>query len=178
MDKKQARKEMITKRLSLDEETLCRYNENILNKIEDNIHFKEAKTVAVYVSARNEVDTKKLMTKYFGKKKIVVPRIEGDMQFYEIRSFDDLKPGYFDIEEPVGNQQVSPDDIDVMIIPMLMFDKNKNRIGYGKGFYDRYMATYKGYKLGIGYSFQQVEDTFPHQYDIRMDEIITNETIL
>ena len=169
---------MIAKRLHYDERMLSDYNKCILDRLEENIHFKEAKTIAVYVNARNEVDTKTLISKYFGKKKIVVPRIEGDMQFYEITSFDDLQPGYFGIEEPIGEYPIDKHEIDLMIIPMLMFDKNKYRIGYGKGYYDKYMEDYDGYKLGIAYSFQQVEDTFPHQYDVILDEIITNDVIL
>lgn len=96
------------------------------------------------------------------------------MEFYVIHSLDDLKAGAFHILEPMTKEKISPSQIDLMIVPMLGFDITLHRVGYGRGYYDRYFSRgFKGYKLGLAFSFQQVDFITSDSYDIALDEVLT-----
>lgn len=178
LDKKQARKAMITKRFSYDEETLLAYSAQINETLEQLESFQKARKIAVYVSYKHEVDTRKLIDKHFSDKEIYVPRIDQDdrMRFYKIDSWDDLAPGFFGVDEPQTNKEL--DEADVIIVPLLLFDHNHNRVGYGKGYYDYYMKNSHALKIGVAYSFQEIEDTQPHALDVPLDFIITEKGIV
>lgn len=179
MDKKQLRKDMIQKRLSLSDERFSSLNKKIQEKLETLDTFRKAKKIAIYVSYRHEADTRDLMEKHFQDKVLAVPRIENkEMNFYVIHSFDELKKGYFGVDEPVTDILMKPGDIDLIIVPLLLFDRKRNRVGYGAGFYDRYMKDLKIPKIGIAYSFQEVADTQGHALDIPLDLIITDKEII
>ena len=109
-------------------------------------------------SLPKEVETLSLIQELLKTKRVCVPKVNQDtMDFYEIDSLDDLKEGYFHVLEPTTTALILPEDIDCMLVPMLAFDKQKYRVGYGKGFYDKYFARgYHGYKLGLAFSFQYV----------------------
>ena len=152
---------------------------------------KQTEWLYVYVSYRTEVDTLRFI-KFFLKendlqkkecqKHIAVPKVNGnDMEFYEITSIDDLEEGYYGIPEPVGGQPVNVKDI-VMIMPGLAFDTSFNRIGYGGGYYDRYLKRNEEnniVKIALAYDFQVLKDeiTDIEEYDIRPDIIITDKNI-
>ncbi len=176
MDKKQLRKEMLNKRFALEDEAFVSYNESIYETLTSLDVFKQAKTIGVYVSYKHEVDTRRLIENYAKEKTICVPKIEkGKMNFYRISSLDELKPGYFGVDEPESIHFIEPGDLDLMLVPLLAFDHNYFRIGYGKGFYDAYMKDADYYKLGLAYSFQEIEDTHPHPLDIALDAVLTEE---
>ena len=95
------------------------------------------------------------------------------MDFYEIHSLNDLKEGHFHILEPTTQLLIKPNQIDLMIVPMLAFDSNNHRVGYGKGYYDRYLSCeFNRYKIGLAFSFQQVSYIPIDQFDLPLDEII------
>lgn len=178
MDKKQLRKSMIQKRLALDEESYQHYCLQIQKQLEELKAFQEAQSIALYMSYRHEVDTRALMAKYFGKKEIFVPKCVGDdLVFYKIESFDDVAKGYFGVDEPITNITRDINDIDFVVVPLLMFDDQRNRVGYGRGFYDRALKNYPHTTCGIAFSFQHVKDTEPHSLDVPLDMIITDEKI-
>lgn len=178
LDKKQARKAMIQKRFSLDEETFLALNASIRQTLEETEAFQKAHKIAIYVSYKHEVDTRELMKDHFSDKDFYVPRIDKDdrMRFYHIHSFDDLAPGFFGVDEPMTNEEL--DEPDLIIVPLLLFDEKRNRVGYGKGYYDYYMKESKALKVGVAYSFQQVETTEPHPLDVPLDLIITEKGII
>lgn len=99
------------------------------------------------------------------------------MQFREMRSYDELENVYMDLFEPRmdATQLITSDQIDLIIVPGLVFDRRGYRIGYGGGYYDRYLQTYQGLKISLAYSFQTT-DTLPHEeFDIPVDHIITED---
>ena len=167
---------MLNKRFALEDEAFVSYNESIYETLTSLDVFKQAKTIGVYVSYKHEVDTRRLIENYAKEKTICVPKIEkGKMNFYRISSLDELKPGYFGVDEPESIHFIEPGDLDLMLVPLLAFDHNYFRIGYGKGFYDAYMKDADYYKLGLAYSFQEIEDTHPHPLDIALDAVLTEE---
>ena len=177
--KAELRKEMILKRqehpLSLRLLMEEQIKENVLMAIGG------AKHIGIYCSARGEVDTYGLMEHWFWDKDISIytPKVDGDdMDFYKIRSFKDLQMGRFDILEPKTSDIIDPEDLDVIIVPIVAFDKLKHRIGYGKGYFDRYLKKTSARKIGIAFSFQEVDEILVDSFDVDCDIVITEITFI
>ena len=144
---------------------------------------KKAEWILPFVSYGTEVDTVFIIKKLLadGDKHVAVPRVQGQiMEFYEIKSMDDLTPGYMGIPEPEGD---CPVDISegIIILPGLCFDLKFNRIGYGGGFYDKYLAAHPELTaVALAYSPQLLKGEFipaePH--DRKADYIITENGIM
>lgn len=143
--------------------------------------WKEAKSVFTFVSYNNEIDTYSIMKQALAeKKRLFVPKVDGqDMFFFEITDIEkDLKPGAYGIMEPnTLGQDISRAGL--MIVPGLAFDNNKNRLGYGGGFYDRYLSFPNIHvTVAIGFDFQIIDEVPCEATDIKMDYIVTpNNTI-
>lgn len=144
-------------------------------------NFDSFKTVLCYVSTPIEVDTHKIIKKLLEQGKIVaVPRcVDGtrDMKFYCISSFEQLEKGTFGVLEPKISECEKLRDFrnSVCIIPALMFDSEGYRLGYGKGYYDRFLSKFSGTKIGICFE-ECFVDKLPHGfYDVAADILITEE---
>ena len=134
-------------------------------------------SIALFASFNSEINLWPVIEKLCWTKKVCLPRVEGnDMNFYYIQSQDDLEQSKFGILEPkVECEKACKSSIDIIIVPMLAFDLNLFRIGYGGGYYDRYLQDYDGYALGLAYSFQCV-DTIPiEDHDVKCDAIMTEK---
>ena len=136
-----------------------------------------------YYPSSFEVNTLKLFEKNFNKKiKIILPAIRGknSINFYKWNNKEVLKVNKFGMLEPfIQLNQIIPD---VMLVPLLSFDKNKNRLGYGKGFYDRYLKKYlKKYNniltIGIAFSFQKYHTLPVINNDVKLNYILTEKGI-
>lgn len=174
LDKHTIRQVMKEKRLSLDTKTFFLYSYNICQKVKQHPQYHLAKMIGCYVSLPGEVDTLHLIEETLKTHELCVPKVVGEtMSFYKISSLDDLQEGAFHVLEPTTTQLVQPQDIDLMIVPMLAYDNHLYRVGYGKGFYDKYFALgFDGYKLGLAFSFQKVPEIEINLYDLPLDEII------
>ena len=142
----------------------------VINKKE----IKEASLILIYVSCNEEVNTISLI-KYFIRKgiPIAVPKVSLDkMDFYYIKSLKDLKKGYKGIYEPVTNDLVTSFKGAVSITPGICFNKKGYRVGYGKGFYDKFYKTCHVYKLGITYKECIIDEDFNDNFDVPVDDII------
>ncbi len=176
LDKKTIRQLMKVKRLQ-QMKTFSAYSSFICQSVLSHPKISQSTIIACYVSLMDEVNTHELITELLKTHRVCVPKVHGDtMDFYEIFSLNDLKEGSFHVLEPTTDLLINIKDIDIMIVPMLAYDNNLYRVGYGKGYYDRYFARgFYGYKLGLAYSFQHVESIDHDQYDIALDEIITEK---
>ena len=145
----------------------------ILKKVLGNENVQKAKNILIYVSLDYEVDTKNLIKEFLKNKNVYVPRIENqDIKFYKIKSFKDLTRGSFNILEPTTNHIFSNNKESVIIVPGLLFDKNNNRLGYGKGYYDRFLENNNLYKIGLTYSELLIDELEVEDFDIKMNEVI------
>ena len=140
-----------------------------------------ADTVMCYIAAFNEPRTADIIQAlYDAGKQIVVP--VSDISNCTIRpsylsSPDKLIRGGYGIPEPIEFIPADIDDIDISVIPGIAFDKSGMRIGFGKGYYDRFLAEFKGLRIGLCYELQ-LYDTLPHDlHDIPMDIIITEGNV-
>ena len=144
--------------------------------------FKNAKTVLCYVSSSREVDTSCIIKQAVLSGKIVaVPRCVdafGHMEFCRIDSVFDLEPGAFGIMEPNPSCEImTVFDNGICIVPALVFSEDGYRVGFGKGYYDRFLQSFSGTKIGLAYE-EQIIKRIPHDsYDIKSDIIVSDKTV-
>ncbi len=143
---------------------------------------RAAEAVFSFVSCGTEADTLSLISLFLGEGRLVaVPRVSGkDMEFYQIADLKELKPGFQGILEPPGKDPVRGIG-GVMLLPGLAFDHQRNRVGYGGGYYDRYLAKEAGAGLvtmAIAYDFQVVEELDVEGYDWRPDILVTDRRVI
>lgn len=139
----------------------------------------KGKTIAITIANKREVDTREIIeTLWELKKKVVVPKcnpMNRSMNFYEIENFTQLENVYMDLQEPKPEctKLVPREKIDCIIVPGIVFDKKGYRIGYGGGYYDRYLAQYKGMLISLAFNIQVTESVPVESYDIPVDLLIT-----
>ena len=147
----------------------------ILAALEAHPAFRAADTVLLYHSLKDEVDTHEFIRKWSRLKRILLPVVVGDD--LELRVYtgpEDLAIGAYGIEEPTGARFTDYAAIGFIAVPGVAFDRNGNRLGRGKGYYDRLLPRIPAaYKAGICFPYQLVEEVPAEPFDIRMDEIIT-----
>ena len=146
----------------------------IFNKVINLEEYKQSDLILIYVSLKDEVDTIKLIKHSLEiDKKVAVPKCIGDnIVFYYINSLEDLEERYFGILEPKTNEIVNNFNNSICIVPGLAFDKQNNRIGYGRGFYDRFLEKYNGIKIGLTYKECICDKIDEDENDIKMDKVI------
>ncbi len=177
MEKQEIRQIYLAKRLAVENKT--EKSQSIMNKIIAMPSFRKAKTIAVYASLPFEVDTQRLIIEAWAQhKRVVFPKVEGsDMSFYQVTSFEELFPnGPFGIREPTSSPKrlVKKTEIDLIIVPGICFDQKKYRVGYGKGFYDRYLKGCPAYKIGVCFEEQRYAGNIPvSAYDVAMDLVVS-----
>ncbi|ELC8443605.1 5-formyltetrahydrofolate cyclo-ligase [Clostridium perfringens] len=187
MDKGELRKEIKLKRENLDKNIKLRADEKIRKSLFESEIYKNSKVVFIYVNMDSEINTidiiKELLT---SDKTIAVPKVipvslkERQMKALKINSLLQLnESGAFGILEPSVECEDISEDVDLIIIPGLAFDINGNRLGYGGGFYDRFLRKYPNSKrVALCYDFQ-IFDEIPHEFfDEKVDLIISEEKII
>ena len=164
------RKQNISKNLKIDFNQLLK----ILKKKKIN-----GKIIGGYYPYNYEIDDTKVLEKLEKKNfKISLPRIKmnSQMNFFPWSIKDPLKINKYGIPEPITHKIIYPN---IILVPLVAYDKNLNRVGYGGGFYDRYINKIKKIKkvtiIGLAYSFQKVKKIPVNRYDIKLDFIITEK---
>lgn len=175
LDKKEIRKQMLKLRASLSNDYIQLATNQIRKKLQSDTIFQKAHTIGIYASYNNEVDILTWIEPYLSLKQICFPVVKDKtMEFYQVDSLSELEKGTFGILEPTTNKKVMKQDIDLLIIPIVAFDKTNHRIGYGGGYYDRYLIGYKGKTIGLAYQLQEVDSIFYESFDLPLDKIITD----
>lgn len=187
--KKELRKEAKSYRKSLSENDRLDKSSAIINNLKALKEYQKAEVILMYASLPDEVETFSLICELTeeGKRQVFCPVTRGDeMEFYRISSVDDLKEGNFHVLEPeplAERRLVLQNDVHYcMLMPGLMFDKRGNRLGYGKGYYDKYLARVpKGVNLTtIALSYKtMVKDAIPaEETDWRADCVVTENEVI
>ena len=186
--KKELRKEAKSYRKSISKYERLAKSNAIISNLKALKEFQKAKVILMYASLPDEVETLGLIRELTeeGKKMIYCPVTQGDeMEFYRISSLDELKEGNFHVLEPEPLKErfleLQNDVAYCMLMPGLMFDKRGNRLGYGKGYYDKYLARVpKDVNLTtIALAFEaMVKDAIPaEETDWRADYVVTESGI-
>lgn len=164
---------MLQKRNALDAKEITERSKRVQEFLLGSREFKSAKIVGAYHAFGSEVRTDAIIehAQALGKK-IALPSVEGNsLAFYELSSSKYLVKGRFGIMEPLPFGPV--DKIDLLIVPGIAFDKKGYRLGYGKGYYDKFLAKKKIFAIGLGYSFQLLEKLPTGKYDKKLDAVAT-----
>ncbi|MBR5603699.1 MAG: 5-formyltetrahydrofolate cyclo-ligase [Bacteroidales bacterium] len=173
MDKKELRTHIKSLKKQHSRESLLEQSKSILSKLENNKAFIEAKTVMLYSSLPDEVYTHDFLEKWRNEKKIILPTVVGDDIIpVELSRDTEFATGDFNILEPQNEEYTG--DYDLIVVPGVAFDRNGNRIGRGKGYYDRFLCKHLDvYRIGICFDFQVVDEVPTEDNDIKMNEVIS-----
>ena len=174
-DKRSLRKDIRAEIAKLTTEEKQSLSAQIFSKLADLDEVCKASVVALFVSLADEPQTAEIIEQLLQKnKRVVVPRIEGEeMNFYDIS--EGLEKGSFDILESTSKSPVEPSEIDVMIVPGVVFTLDGARCGRGKGFYDKYLASkgFRAYTIGVCYPCQIVETLPTEEHDKMLDCVVS-----
>ncbi len=168
---------MLEKRNGLDAQEIAKRSKRIQEFLLNSKEFRSAKVVGAYYAFGSEVKTDLIIeqAKALGKK-VALPSVEGEsLAFYELSSGKYLVKARFGMMEPLPYGPA--DKIDLLVVPGIAFDQNGYRLGYGKGYYDKFLAKKKLFSIGLGYSFQLLKSLPSGEYDKRLDAIATEEGI-
>lgn len=184
LDKNELRRLLKALRKSLSVNQRAEYNERIFQQVIGLPSYKKATWVYCYITTQSEVDCVPIIQQAFKDgKRVAVPKVEKDgMEFYEIKSLEECLEGNFHILEPITNRKVQPEEgkKTLILVPGLAYDYEMNRMGYGKGYYDRYFHKYgesNFERIAIAYDLQIVKEIPSDPLDVRVEKIITEYKI-
>lgn len=182
--KSSIRKQILKKRDALSQSEISHKSDKILYQLFNLPEYKEAEHILLYADYRNEVATDKLFLDAISKKKkVYYPKVFGqEMEFYSVKTLEELRFGYKGIREPQENPIkrffYKKQDSALMIVPGVAFDTEGFRVGYGKGYYDKYLSDKRMITaVATAFSFQLLEHVPADAHDIKMDKIITEELV-
>ncbi|MEM2909421.1 MAG: 5-formyltetrahydrofolate cyclo-ligase [Candidatus Bilamarchaeaceae archaeon] len=172
--KSDIRKRMLKRRDALSEDERIELSSRIADLLFKQPVIIRARTIAFYLPKGSEVRTEEMIERAVKEdKEVLVPVTNDEITMVRFLGFDKLQNGRFGILEPV--EKIKGNEPDVVIVPGVAFGLCMHRIGYGKGYYDKYLKTTKAYRIGICYDFQVIEKLPNHTHDEPMDLIITDK---
>ena len=185
-EKKKIRKTVLDMRNSLSGDEAVQKSEAIFERLCLLKQYAGANIIHVYMDYRNEVRTGKFIQRCLRDgKRVAVPRVEAghSLSAYEITDVEkDIIRGFKGIPEPDGPalNKIRPEEIDMVVMPGVAFDRSKHRLGYGGGYYDRFLPLLRPdcVKVGVAYGFQLMEDVPAEEHDAPADIVITEDTII
>ena len=178
--KQHIRKEALARRAEISKEEAADKSRVITEKILALPAYKRAKSILLYIDVNGEVKTRELLERAWKDgRRTAVPRCRDKrMDFVEITDYSDLEPGTFGIPEPVSGDPISPGDA-LMIMPGTAFDRNLSRIGYGGGYYDRYLCENPDIQtVAVSYACQVFDSIPSEEHDVRPRILVTEDEIL
>ncbi|MEX2603075.1 MAG: 5-formyltetrahydrofolate cyclo-ligase [Gracilimonas sp.] len=183
-EKQKFRKEVLSKRGQLSEKEWIEKSNQIIQNLISTDFFKKADTIHSYISmnSRREVCTDDIFSVIFkNDKKAVVPITnfsDNTLSHTEITSESELESNKWGVREPKSTKAVDITTLNLIIIPMVAADRNGNRLGYGKGFYDRFLKKTNGKKAGLVFD-EFLYDKIPvEEFDIKLDVLITEKGVI
>lgn len=185
MIKREIRDQILEQRGKLGKTKGEMLNNAILNKLYQTSFYKDSNTIMVYISFGTEINTHDFIKKTINRgKRIVVPVTfpkTKEIKPSEILAFDELEIGFYNILTPKDEfiRFIDPKDIDLIIVPGLAFDRRGYRIGYGGGYYDRFLSQYPDImKVSLALDLQLIDKVPEEGFDVPVDRIITEKEII
>lgn len=180
--KAEIRTEVKKRRANADTTELHQASVRIMEQFISLKAYQEAEILLAYVDAKREVETRLLMDKAWKDgKKVAAPRVDGNgiMHYYYMESLEDLEPGSFGIMEPKKECALCETEKGLLLMPGVAFDVACHRVGYGGGFYDRYLEKHPGLvHIALAFEFQVFEEVPFETHDILPELIVTEQRIL
>ena len=174
LDKKTLRKEVRAKLALLSDAEKERRSADMCHTLKSHIMVAGARVVALFSPLGNEPCIWPLVEDLSHSMVVVLPRVEGEIMNFYLYVPECMSCGEFGIMEPAGVEAVAPYEIDVMVVPGVAFTTDCDRMGRGKGFYDKYMSQsdFRAVKIGVCYAEQVVWNLPVEPHDVRMDALI------
>ena len=178
-EKAALRKHLLEQRDSISFDLMEIYNSKIFSKLIKTKIISEAKSIGCYYSIGSEVQTHEIIKHFLSENKSVsLPKVSQDyMSFRNIKDLSKLEKGEYDISEPKDTAPMEKEH-DVILVPCVGLDSDGNRIGYGVGFYDKYLEGKNVIKIALAYSKQIVKTIPASANDVKMDWIITEKDVI
>jgi 5-formyltetrahydrofolate cyclo-ligase len=178
-EKEQIRKEINKLQKTLSDNTAADLSQKICRLLIQTDIFQKANRIALYYPIKGEVETLSLIEEWHRTKKIALPVISGrDLQFYTYTGKENLTTGTFGIQEPKPSELITKEETDLFILPGIAFDHNRNRIGRGKGYYDRFLSETNKPIIGLCFGFQLKDQIPTEKHDKKMTLVITEDKII
>lgn len=178
IDKKELRKEIKLRKASLTSEQKAVECQQVWQQIESMPCFIESQHILLYHSLPDELNTHSIIDEWVSKgKDIYLPVVVGDDLILRHYSHDAMQQGEFNIMEPTGNE-INPSTIELIVVPGVAFDNNCNRLGRGKGYYDRLLSRTTATCIGVCYNCQLVDEIPTEPHDHSMHYIVTPQSIV
>ena len=179
--KQELRQKLRQARNSLSPEQQIKAAQSLLQNFRES-SFAKAKRIALYIAADGEIDPEPICSYLWEQgSEIFLPRLnKNKMDFSPFRPDSNLSPNNYGIPEPEGTLSFGPKILDLILMPLVGFDKEGNRLGMGGGFYDRTLSTLQQKRpqlVGLAHECQLVEQIDPEEWDIPLDAVITNQKI-
>jgi 5-formyltetrahydrofolate cyclo-ligase len=181
--KELVRSEILRKRRGLSPDEISHLSHQVCENLFSSSLWPAKGKVALYSPIKNEVETRTIFERAIQDGlEVYYPRIAGDeIQFHRVNDLKELKPGSFGVLESLKtSEKLSENEkLDLLIVPGVAFDQKGHRLGYGKGFYDRFLAK-KRFEKSVGLAYQlQIKESLPHEdHDEKVDEVITENGLI
>jgi len=175
MDKKQLRQQIRQRKREMTEEEIRTASEKLGELFAENPLYRQAKTIYGYLPYNQEVRTVPMLQRALDEgKRVAVPKCYGDeMRFIYLEDLSQVEKGYCGIPEPIADGPVANDPTALVLMPGLAFDAKGQRMGYGGGFYDKFLAAEPEHPtLALCYAFQMVDEIPTEEYDIPVDCVL------
>lgn len=178
MDKTALRRQIAAKKRAMTPEQIESASRRLAERLFATDLYQNALSVYGYLSFNEEIRTLPILRRALADgKRVAVPKVFGDeMRFLWMDDLSLVAPGYYDIPEPIADGPAADDPLALVLMPGLAFDPEGRRVGYGGGFYDRYLAAHPDHKLvALCYGFQLVDHLDCEAHDVPVDMVIADD---
>lgn len=184
MEKKILRRKMMQDLRELDSLQYAQRSFQIGERLYQTTEWKNAQTIGITVSRFPEINTWSIIRMAWRQGKVVtIPKsspVQKEMSFYQIKTFLQMEKGYSNLYEPITKEtRLFPkSEIDLLIVPGLIFTMKGDRLGFGGGFYDRFLTDYQGYTIALAFTNQIKEKIPTEPYDLPVQKIVTESALI
>lgn len=178
-EKEKLRQNLLEQREAIPEPEYYSLSADIIEELKKQDEFKAAEIIHCYVSMnqRREVETRELIREILSKKRqVIVPVTNFEnrtLSHVRLKSYEDLQVNKWGVFEPIDGEEVAPSEIELVIVPMVAADEHCNRIGYGEGFYDRFLKQVNCPKIGLIFEQNVVEELPTEKFDVPLNKVVT-----
>lgn len=177
--KDKLRKQIANEKRQYSSEELLQMSEEVFSVLEITGTFRDASTVFIYNAMADEVSTQAFIEKWKSEKSFYLPVVKDSrLVFRKLQDDTVFEKSNMGIDEPLGEDFTDYSKIDMIIVPGTAFDRKCNRLGRGKGYYDRFLATVKAPKIGVCFDFQLKDQIPADDKDIRMDMVVGENELI
>ncbi|NDV77421.1 5-formyltetrahydrofolate cyclo-ligase [Dysgonomonas sp. 511] len=177
--KDELRKRISAEKKKMPKDELAEKSQEVLDIVEMTGVFQSAKNIFLYNSLSDEIQTSAFLDKWCTEKKIYLPVVLGDdIVFRPYSKSTALQQSAYGIHEPEGENFTDYKKVDLVIVPGVAFDRKMNRLGRGKGYYDRFLKKLTAPKMGICFEFQLLDSVPTNENDVKMDYLVSENDLI